>query len=247
MDSTATRQRPAAASAPDLPRARRGAAAGREAILASRDRFWKPDQLTGASSTVQHLLTDFTQRGELMRVRKGLYWRGRQTVLGMSPPSVDRLVAEVASGAGVGPAGFSAANLLRLSTQVPRRAEIAVPRYAPRDAGAVRFVSRHGRTGRQAARLTPTEVAFLEVLASWDRVVELPHDEAAARLRRMLVEGQISAKRLARAAATETSPTRARLARLLADAGEGSLAARVRRAHPIGAWSTIAQTASADQ
>src|SRR5438128_79545 len=92
--------------------------ADRAAVLRSRDRFWRPREIAGAASTVQHLLADLTRAGELRRVRRGLYWRGTKTPLGMSPPSTATLAAEVAKGKGVGPAGLSAANMLRLSTQV---------------------------------------------------------------------------------------------------------------------------------
>jgi hypothetical protein len=87
-------------------------------------------------------------RSELIRVRKGLYWRGVQTPLGMSPPHPDALVRELVGSSAVGPAGLSAANALRLSTQVPRRAHVAVPARAPESTGLVRFVSRPTRTAR---------------------------------------------------------------------------------------------------
>jgi hypothetical protein len=66
---------------------------------------------------VQHLLADLVNGGELRRVRKGLYWRGTNTPLGMSPPPTHASAAEVSGNKGVGPAGLSAANLLRLSTR----------------------------------------------------------------------------------------------------------------------------------
>jgi predicted transcriptional regulator of viral defense system len=138
--------------------------ANRSTILRSRDRFWRPADIAGAPSTVQHLLADLAKSGELRRVRKGLYWRGTKTPLGMSPPPTDALATEVANGKGVGPAGLSAANLLRLSTQVPRRAQIAVPARAGRSTPTVEFVSRAARTGRRSAGQDRTEVAILEVL-----------------------------------------------------------------------------------
>ena len=208
-------------------RDRQGAARARQAVLASRDRFWQPSDLRLSPSTVHHLLGDLEDRGELRRIRRGLYWRGMKTPLGMAPPSPERLVEALTPGAGVGPAGLSAANALRLSTQVPRRAQIAVPDRAPSDAGAVTFVSRASRTGRAATRLTSAEVALLEVLADWPTLVEVEPAQATRQLTELLRSGTVRAERLADAATTEPGQTRARLRALLTAAGRSDLADRV--------------------
>jgi hypothetical protein len=200
--------------------------ANRSTILRSRDRFWRPADIAGAPSTVQHLLADLAKSGKLRRVRKGLYWRGTKTPLGMSPPPTDALAAEVASGKGVGPAGLSAANLLRLSTQVPRRAQIAVPARAGRSTPTVEFVSRAARTGRRSAGLDRTEVAILEVLNDLSNS-ELSPQESWRELRGAVMSGRVRPDRLAKAAKTEPAVTRARLSELLSDAGMAGLAAKV--------------------
>lgn len=210
-----------------LQRDRHGAAAARHAIVASKDRFWRPADLTLPPSTAHHLLGGLVARGELRRVRRGLYWRGAKTPLGMSPPPPERLVNELAPGPGVGPAGSSAANILRLSTQVPRVRETAVPHRPPTDAGAVRFVSRGARTRRRSARLNPTEVAVLEVLDAWSEVVEVPPADAFERLAQVLDSPQVCVERLADAAGTEPGTVRARLRELLERSGRTDLAQRV--------------------
>lgn len=202
-------------------------ASERQRILSSRHRFWRPADLSGPTSTVQHLLAALTHDGELRRIRRGLYWRGVETPLGMSPPPTDDLLQALVPGAGVGPAGLSAANALRLSTQVPRAVEVAVPRRAPADGGTLRFVSRAARTARLAADLQPTEVALLEVLDSWDHVVEIPQAEAWARLVAMLKSGAARPERLAQAGWTEPGAVRARLRPLLEASGHGELSERV--------------------
>ena len=210
-----------------LQRDHQGAAAARHAVVASRDRFWRPADLALPPSTAHHLLGDLVTQAELRRVRRGLYWRGVKTPLGMSPPSPERLVIELAPGPGVGPAGLSAANVLRLSTQVPRVRETAVPYRPPTDAGAVRFVSRAARTRRRSARLNPTEVALLEVLDAWPDVVEVPPAEAFERLAQVLESPRVRAERLADAAGTEPGKVRARLRELLERSGRTDLAQRV--------------------
>lgn len=188
-------------------------------ILASRDSFWQASKLPGGRSSVQHLLTDLVKRGELRHVRKDLYWRGIKTPLGMSPPPPDRITRELVGTRGVGPAGLSAANALRLSTQVPRKAQVAVPDRPPTSVGPVAFVSRAARSGRRRESLSAQEVALLEVLDGWDRVIEVPLNEAWKRLLEVMSSGSLRPERLARAAVTEPGQVRARLNRLLAEAG----------------------------
>ena len=187
-------------------------------ILASRNKFWRPADLPGSRSAVQHLLADLVRRGELRHIRKSLYWRGVLTPLGMSPPSPDALVRELVGSSGVGPAGLSAANALRLSTQVPRRAHVAVPERAPSGSGPVVFVSREARKGRAKEKLNAQEVAVLEVLDGWDRVIEMPLPEAWNRLVELMRNESVRPEKLARASATEPGPVRAKLQRLMADA-----------------------------
>ena len=163
----------------------------------------------------------------MRHIRRGLYWRGTNTPLGMSPPPTEALIHALTPGPGVGPAGLSAANLLRLSTQIPRQAHIALPARPPSDAGGVRFVARSARPGRRAARLTPTEVAVLEVLDSWERVLEVSPDEAWARLRELVVSGGVRAEALARAGRSEPGRVRARLRELLVLSGYSDLVALV--------------------
>lgn len=199
----------------------------RERVLRSRDRFWRPEDLATSGSTTQHLLAGLVDEGELRRVRRGLYWRGVKSPLGMAPPPTEALIDELAPGTGVGPAGMYAANLLRLSTQVPRRAEIAVPARAPEGTGSLRFVARSARTGRLRAGLAPTEVALLEVLGSWESVIELSPAEAWDRLQYLLTSGAARADRLAKAGRTEPAYTRARLRELLHAHGRDDLAGQV--------------------
>lgn len=208
-------------------RDRRTPAQERARVLGSRDRFWRPDDLAGSPSTKQHLLSALVDAGELRRVRRGLYWRGDTSPLGMAPPPTDAIVRQLAPGAGVGPAGLYAANLLRLSTQVPRRAEIAVPARAPQSPAGVRFVARAARHGRIAAGLNQTEVALLEVLGSWETTIELPPQEVWSRLLDLLASAQVRADRLARAARTEPGAVRARLRRLLGSSGRADLVEQI--------------------
>lgn len=208
-------------------RDRRTPAQERRRVLRSHERFWRTGDIAGSPSTRQHLLSTLVDEGELRRVRRGLYWRGGKSPLGLAPPSTDVLIHELAPGPGVGPAGLYAANLLRLSTQVPRRAEVAVPARAPENLGAIRFVARPSRDARIKAGLTPIEVALLEVLGSWESAVELAPDEAWQRLLALVSSGQVRPDRVAHAGRTEPGSVRARLRELLRAAGRTDLAEQV--------------------
>lgn len=184
-------------------------------ILRSRDRFWRPEDFAGSPEAVAKALSRLARSGELRRVRRGLYWRGTPTPLGMAPPPAERLVDEVVGQPGIGPAGPSAALALGLTTQVPRLDTIAVPGRTPRHARGVRFVSRSASTRRRDERLRPAEVALLETLRDWERLVESPLPEALGRIQTLVMTGSIRLDRVVRASPTEPPRVRERLRRLL--------------------------------
>lgn len=202
----------------------------RKRVLHSRDRFWRPEDFDGSPDAVAKALSRLAHAGELRRVRRGLYWRGTATRLGMAPPPPERFVSEVIDAPGTGPAGWSAALALGLSSQVPRRETIAVPGRAPRNPGSVRFVSRAASTKRRDERLRPAEVALLEVLRDWDTLVEVPNRDAVDRITRLADSGALRVDRLVRASSTEPPRVRERFRRLLGELGRSSAAAAVRRA-----------------
>jgi hypothetical protein len=199
----------------------------RRRIMSSRNKFWKAADFDMPPSTTQRLLADLVKRGELRHIRKGLYWRGMKTPLGMAPPPTDVLGSQLAGGRGMGPAGLSAANALRLSTQIPRRAEYAVVDRAPVGGNDLRFVSRSARHGRAASGLSPLDVAALEVLDGWDQVIETGPVEAMSRLARLVQSGTLNPHRLVQASDTEPGSSRARLRYLLRSTGMTDLADEV--------------------
>src|SRR5215467_3570763 len=98
----------------------------RRQVLASAERFWRPDDFDGSPAAVAQALSRLAAAGDLRRVRRGLYWRGTATLLGMAPPPPERIADELGGAAGTGPAEWSAALMLGLSTQVARQDTIAV-------------------------------------------------------------------------------------------------------------------------
>lgn len=199
----------------------------RSRVRRSHDRFWRPEDFDGSLEAVAKALSRLAESGELRRIRRGLYWRGSPTKLGMAPPRASRLADAIVGDAGTGPAGLSAALKLGLSTQVPRVETIAVPRRAPRPTSGVRFVSRAGSTRRRDERLNPVEVALLEVLRDWDRTVEASPAVAVDRVRNLIEAGAIRLERIVRASSTEPASVRERLRTLLRDLNRPDDAERV--------------------
>ncbi len=198
----------------------------------SCDRFWHADDFEGSRTAVSRELSRLAEAGKLHHIRRGLYWRGVETVLGMSGPSAEQVVLELVGTEGVGPAAWSAALALGLTTQHPRNAVIAVPTRPPRGIrGRVELKDRSARRGRAVNRLNWHEVAMLEVLSDWSRFVELSRDEAVSRLSEWLASDEVRAIRLVRAAQSEPAVVRAGLRGLLSINGMKGDAERIEPAH----------------
>jgi len=197
-------------------------------VRRARRRFFRRDDFVGSRHSVEKAFSRLVDRGELLRIRNGLYWKGANTPFGMSPPNPREVVAAYAAPYPSGPAGISAANLLGLTTQIPRVPEYAAPSTVP-DIERIRVVRHNAKraNARRSARLNEREVALLEVLGAWERAVELPPDEAFDRLVAALRSGGLDANRLAKAAACEPARVRVGLRSLLGAAGRGDLSALV--------------------
>jgi len=210
----------------------------RSAVLAAGSgHFWGPRDfadLEAPFTAVDRALQRLKASGELVSVRRGLYYRGRQRPWGMSRPSAEEVIAAIAGRRGVGPAGLSAANDLGLTTQVPGTDLVAVVGSVPRDLPTVHFVDRRARLARRTASLQPREVAILEVLDAWDDVLEVSPAAAADRLAALLLDGSVKPARLVAGSLDEPPAGRERLRAVLTKAGLSDLAGKVARAATIG-------------
>lgn len=193
-------------------------------LRGERSRFIRAAEFAGPAGAVERTLARLVERGELVRVRNGLYYRGVETPLGMAPPDPREVIAALAPGRAIGPAGVTAANMLGLTTQVARRPAFAVTAWDGRPLEDVRILRRGGARGRgrEAARLRGTEVALLEVLDAWADVVELRADAALERISTVLRSGEVRRSALLAAGPTEPARVRERLRFILArEAGDG--------------------------
>ncbi len=204
----------------------------RRRVLHSRDRFWRADDFTGSRAAVLRELSRLAEDGKLRHVRRGLYWRGTETMLGMSGPSSVQLVQELVGRDGVGPAEWSAALALGLSTQHPRHDTIAVPTRPPAlIEGRIVLKDRRGREGRAQQKLNWHEVALLEILSDWSRLIEMPREEAVNQLVGLLRSDKVRPLKLARAAKDEPAVVREGLRGLMSTSGMRQEAERIPPAH----------------
>lgn len=199
----------------------------RRAVRRGGVRFWRSDEFDGSRKAVEHALSRLAAEGELVRLRRGLYWRGRKSTFGMGRPPVMELARVVIDSPGIGPAGWSATNALGLATQLPGRETIAVPTRAPSGLDDIFWVSRDARRARRDQKLSPIEVALLEALEGFEDYVDLSPEKAVARLLEIVLSDDVRPERLARASKTEPPRTRRRLRDLLVRAGLTNIAEKI--------------------
>lgn len=181
----------------------------------------------GPRSAVESAFSRLAAAGDVLRVRKGLYWKGATTASGVSPPRVEE-VALALGGPGSGPAGVAAAHWLGLTSQVPSTYLTAVPARTPAPFPGIRFAQR--TVERLLHSLTPSEVAVLEVLRmgpavvedDWENLPELIAGLAASGAVRLPILDQAIAKEPHRKARSRWTEFRHTLAELSATSRRAS-------------------------
>jgi len=185
-------------------------------VLRSGERLWRIEDFEGSPSAVNNELRRLIARRELMRVRRGVYWRGRKSRFGMIGVSQGETVQKLLGAQeAVGATGWHATNLLGLSTQVSPVEALAVTHRRPEGLHNVKVSSRAARSGRREAKLNGMEVTFLEALEGWDRYVEADGSTALERFGELLDREDIRVERLVRASRTEPPVVRERLRAVL--------------------------------
>jgi hypothetical protein len=166
------------------------------------------------ATAVAPALSRLTARGDIRRVRKGIYYVPRHTVLGEVPPDPFAL-SHAVTGGRAHPTGLSAASALGLTTQVPARIELAVEGKRP---NSVRGVEFKPRVGTDRSRLDVREAALLEVLRDIGHLSDLPTDATVHRLCDVVADHS-ARSRVTRAALSEPPRVRAMVGALADAAG----------------------------
>jgi len=172
------------------------------------------DQLPGTSSAAKNAASRAATRGDLVGLRRGLYYKGKRTRYGVLTPPAEDVALEVLGRKGVGPTGVWAAHVLNLTTQLPAVPELVTSGPIPT---GVRGVLVHKRNNVARRDLNYAEIAVLEVLRDWNYTTEADWDGVVAAVRERVQGRQVRPDKLAAAAAGERKPhVRARLRDLLA-------------------------------
>jgi hypothetical protein len=182
-----------------------------ERVREGGERYWSLADFGDLSAAaVAHALSRLAAAGELQRVRKGLYYRPKQTALGPSLPSPTAMASLTAT-APLHPSGLTAGTALGLSTQNPMHPELATASASAPSTVTNAVV----HTGRPRSRLDldATDAALFELLRDRARHSDLSPAETVDRLVRML-SGRKRFERLAKAALDEPPRVRAMLGAL---------------------------------
>lgn len=130
--------------------------------------FVRVSELPGTTVAARRAASRAAGNGELIPVRRGLYYRGIKTRYGMTRPRAEEVAREVLGEEGSGPAGYSAARMWGVTTQIPASFHVAT--LWKRD--PIPGVVQHARSNRERMKLNAKEIALLELLRAPDVYVE---------------------------------------------------------------------------
>jgi hypothetical protein len=154
----------------------------RRRIETGGERIWRFSDFRGLPFTaVAQSLSRLARLGTLQRLGKGLYYRPRETVFGLSKPNPSRL-RELSVEQKMFPAGLAAANLLGFTTQNPARLELAtnglsLPRLI---VGKETII--HTRRPESWRGISETDAALLDFLRNRGTSSELSAEETVDKL-----------------------------------------------------------------
>jgi hypothetical protein len=176
--------------------------------------FVHVNRLPGTAAAARQAASRAARSGELLPVRRGLYYRGAKTRYGMTRPRVEEVAREVLGEAGSGPAGYSAAREWGVTSQVPSSFHVATLWTTDPIPG----VTQHARRNKERAKLNAKEIALLELMRAPDVYIEAGWNALVARVRGALVEKEVREEYLRAAVAGERNTTvRESFDRLVAD------------------------------
>ncbi|MBF6215809.1 hypothetical protein IU487_32950 [Nocardia puris] len=191
-------------------------AAGKALQAAPVGSFVHTKDLPGSPAAAASAVKRARQRGELVRIRKGLYFKGVKTRYGMTRPPAEAIAAEVLGRTGVGPTGFSAARAFGLTTQVPAKPAMAVTGRSVPTGLPVRV---NTRSNLARTSLRPLEIAALELLrGDWEITVDDGWPALVSAVGQAMGSGKLRWNKLVAAAEREhSSALRETMARLRDD------------------------------
>lgn len=176
--------------------------------------FVHVNRLPGTATAARKAASRAAESGDILPIRRGLYYRGAKTRYGMTRPGIEEVVREVLGDRGCGPAGYSAAREWGVTTQVPSSYHVA----ALWTADPIEGVTQHARSNRERASLIAKEIALLELMRAPEVYVESGWSTLVSKVRNAFTDDSVSETRLRVAAAAERNITvRENFDRLLSD------------------------------
>lgn len=182
-------------------------------------------KLPGSPNAAKSAASRAARKGDLVKLRRGLYYKGKRTRYGVLTPPAEDIALEVLGRKGVGPSGVSAARALNLTTQVPAEPELVTSGPVP---AAIPGVRVHKRNNIDRRDLNYAEIAVLEVLRDWTFTTESTWDGIVAAVRDRIDGSEVRPERLARVGRSEPRPAvREQLRDLFSELGFKALASAV--------------------
>ncbi|HEX5829561.1 MAG TPA: DUF6088 family protein [Gemmatimonadaceae bacterium] len=192
------------------------------------------------ASPIAAALSRLVKAGELARVRRGVYYRPKRTVFGLSTPDPEALADAVlrARGEAPLPSGVGAYNRLGLTTQVSGAVTRATRRRAaPAAVGRVTLYATPRPLDAQKG-IRPEERTALDALRDITRIPDARPEDVLRRLGMLVRAGELHYVRLARYARAEPPRVRA----LLGALGEELRHANVGRRVPAEVLDELRET-----
>lgn len=186
--------------------------------------FFDISEFDGSRRAVESAFSRLVAEDDsLVRVRRGLYWKGVKSRFGPGRPRAEEVATKVAEGRGIGPAGWSASHALGLSTQVPAVPEFAVVGPPPTGVDGARF---HSRRNFARLGLHYDEIALLEILRDWPSRTDSDWSDLERAVTKLVDEGRIRPSRILKVATSERAPAmRSHLIALFGDSEKRDLEA----------------------
>ena len=168
--------------------------------------FIHTNRLPGTAAAATSAVKRAHRRGDLLRVGKGVYFKGPKTRYGMARPPAAAIAREVLGDTGAGPTGFSAARAFGLTTQVPAQPSYVVTgRHVPTGLPGVKVST---RANPARATLKALEIAVLELLrGDWESTVDDGWTALVEAVGNAVASGRVRWRALTAAADNEKSPS----------------------------------------
>jgi len=163
-----------------------------------------------SSTASRAALSRAARDGKLVKVARGLYYKGPKTRFGMARPSILETALEVLGSEGTGPCGYSAARAFGLTTQVPAKVDLAIS--GPMREG-LEGVELHKRSNPARQKLSYWDIGLLELLRE-PGVIELGWSALVAASKKFVSESRIHPDLIADAVPREAPDVRRRWGQL---------------------------------